>query len=58
MRLADFIVSNLEPILAEWETFARTHIPAGEAMDVGGDRPAGVLVVWAYGALYPRRWWQ
>jgi uncharacterized membrane protein YeaQ/YmgE (transglycosylase-associated protein family) len=18
----------------------------------------GVLVVWAYGALYPRRWWQ
>jgi signal transduction histidine kinase len=45
MRLADFIVSNLEPILAEWETFARTHIPAGEAMDVAGlrDHAADIL---------------
>jgi hypothetical protein len=41
MRLSDFIVANLEPILAEWETFARTHIPAGEAMDVAGDRFGG-----------------
>ena len=23
MRLADFIATNLEPILAEWEAFAR-----------------------------------
>ena len=38
MRLADFIAANLEPILADWEAFARTHIPAGEAMDVAGLR--------------------
>src|SRR3954463_15238190 len=45
MRLADFIVANLEPILAEWETFARTHIPAGEAMDVAAlrDHAADIL---------------
>ena len=45
MRLADFIVSNLEPILAEWETFARTHVPAGEAMDVAAlrDHAADIL---------------
>jgi signal transduction histidine kinase len=45
MRLADFIVSNLEPILAEWEAFARTHIPAGEAMDVAAlrDHAADIL---------------
>ena len=45
MRLSDFIVSNLEPILAEWEAFARTHIPAGEAMDVAAlrDHAADIL---------------
>ena len=45
MRLADFIATNLEPILAEWEAFARTHIPAGEAMDVAGlrDHAADIL---------------
>src|SRR5205085_8098510 len=45
MRLSDFIVSNLEPILSEWETFARTHIPAGEAMDVAAlrDHAADIL---------------
>src|SRR5688572_4807543 len=45
MRLADFISTNLEPILAEWEAFARTHIPAGEAMDVVGlrDHAAEIL---------------
>jgi signal transduction histidine kinase len=32
MRLADFILANLEPILAEWEVFART-ISAGAKMD-------------------------
>ena len=32
MRLADFIVSNIEPILAEWEAFAR-GIKPGAAMD-------------------------
>src|SRR4051812_47741247 len=45
MRLADFIATTLEPILADWETFARTHIPAGEAMDVAGlrDHAADIL---------------
>ena len=45
MRLADFIATNLEPILVEWEAFARTHIPAGEAMDVAGlrDHAADIL---------------
>ncbi len=32
MRLADFILSNSEPILAEWEIFARS-LDAGEHMD-------------------------
>jgi signal transduction histidine kinase len=45
MRLADFIAANLEPILVEWEAFARTHIPAGEVMDVAGlrDHAADIL---------------
>lgn len=32
MRLADFIDANVEPILAEWEIFARS-ISAGETLD-------------------------
>jgi signal transduction histidine kinase len=32
VRLADFIVSNIEPILMEWEAFARSIAP-GAAMD-------------------------
>ena len=34
MRLADFIAGNREPILAEWEEFARTCAPASTTMDV------------------------
>jgi signal transduction histidine kinase len=34
MRLADFILAHREPILAEWEAFARTCMPAGRPMDV------------------------
>ena len=34
MRLADFILANREPILAEWEAFARSCTPASEAMSV------------------------
>jgi signal transduction histidine kinase len=34
MRLADFILANREPILAEWEAFARTCAPAGGTMDI------------------------
>jgi signal transduction histidine kinase len=32
MRLSDFIAANLEPILAEWEVFARRTIPPAETM--------------------------
>lgn len=34
MRLADFILANREPILVEWEAFARTRVPAGRPMDI------------------------
>jgi K+-sensing histidine kinase KdpD len=34
MRLADFILENREPILVDWEAFARTCGPAGQSMDV------------------------
>ena len=32
MRLADFILSNTEAIVAEWETFAATLVPAASGM--------------------------
>lgn len=38
MRLADFILANREPILAEWEAFARTCTPAAGTMDVAALR--------------------
>jgi signal transduction histidine kinase len=34
VRLADFIATNSEPILAEWVAFAKTCGPAAKAMDV------------------------
>jgi signal transduction histidine kinase len=34
MRLADFILATREPILAEWEAFARTCAPASGTMDI------------------------
>lgn len=34
MRLAAFILANREPILAEWEEFARTCSPASGSMDI------------------------
>jgi signal transduction histidine kinase len=34
LRLATFILQNREPILAEWEAFARTCTPASGAMDI------------------------
>ena len=33
MRLADFILANVEPILVEWESFARGIWPKGAAAD-------------------------
>src|SRR5687767_12721342 len=34
MRLAEFILKHREPILAEWEAFARTCTPAAGPMDI------------------------
>ena len=34
MRLADFILTHREPILAEWEAFARTCAPASDPMGI------------------------
>jgi hypothetical protein len=33
MRLAEFILRHMEAILAEWETFAATLLPAAEGLD-------------------------
>ncbi|WP_426136367.1 ATP-binding protein [Pseudomonas sp. PWP3-1b2] len=33
MRLADFILKNIEPILQKWEDFAKTLTPAADCMD-------------------------
>ncbi|HUQ47682.1 MAG TPA: sensor histidine kinase [Gemmatimonadaceae bacterium] len=38
MRLAEFILANREPILAEWETFARTCKPASGSMNIAALR--------------------
>jgi signal transduction histidine kinase len=38
MRLSDFIVANREPIMAEWEAFARTCAPASGSMDISALR--------------------
>jgi signal transduction histidine kinase len=38
MRLADFILANREPILADWEAFARTCVPSGSPMDIAALR--------------------
>ncbi len=38
MRLGDFIVRNMEPILAGWEAFAATCLPASASMDSLGLR--------------------
>ncbi|MBA3466098.1 MAG: sensor histidine kinase [Gemmatimonadaceae bacterium] len=38
MRLADFILANREPILADWEKFARTCAPASAGMNIAALR--------------------
>jgi signal transduction histidine kinase len=38
MRLAEFVLNNREPILAEWEAFARTCVPSSGTMDIAGLR--------------------
>jgi hypothetical protein len=43
MRLADFILSNLEPILADWEAFARSIWPEGGGGGGGGAERAAAV---------------
>jgi signal transduction histidine kinase len=38
MRLGEFIVASMEPILIEWEAFAATQLPAGASMTHEGLR--------------------
>ncbi len=38
MRLSEFIVCNVDPIVAEWEQFAATITPAAEYLDAEGLR--------------------
>jgi signal transduction histidine kinase len=38
MRLADFILRDMEPILAQWEAFAATLLPAAANMESSGLR--------------------
>src|SRR5688572_26541020 len=33
MKLSRFIIENMEAILTEWESFAKTILPAAETMD-------------------------
>ncbi|MGF6301351.1 hypothetical protein OKW42_004704 [Paraburkholderia sp. WC7.3d] len=33
MRLADFILQDMEPILAKWQAFAATLLPAAAKME-------------------------
>ena len=45
MRLADFIRAHREPILAEWEAFARTCAPASGSMNIAALRDhAGAML--------------
>jgi len=49
MGLSAFILANREPILAEWEAFARTCTPASGAMDIVAlrDHARGMLMAMA-----------
>jgi signal transduction histidine kinase len=48
VRLADFLRAQREPILAEWEAFARAGAPAGASMDVAALRDHAALMLAAF----------
>jgi signal transduction histidine kinase len=56
MRLADFILANREPILAEWEAFARTCVPASHPMNIAAlrDHAGAMLTVIATDLAAPQ----
>ena len=45
MRLAEFILTHREPILSEWETFARACAPAGMDVEALRDHANAMLTV-------------
>jgi len=45
MRLSSFISAHLEEILAEWVAFARTQLPAADALDETALRDHGKLIL-------------
>ncbi|MDO9003019.1 MAG: sensor histidine kinase [Aquabacterium sp.] len=45
MRLSNFILANLEPILADWVTFARNEVAAAENLDEEALRDHGKLIL-------------
>ena len=49
MRLADFILQNMEPILQHWEDFAKTLTPA--ASDPASVPTLGEWALWLMSAL-------
>jgi signal transduction histidine kinase len=56
MRLAEFIVKNREPILAEWEAFAKSCSPASSTMNVASlaDHASAMLSVIAEDLATPQ----
>ena len=45
MRLAEFILANIEPILAEWEAFARSLLPGADMTIVALRDDAGSILL-------------
>src|SRR5476651_1357124 len=44
MRLAEFIIGNIEPILMEWETFARSLLPGANMTIIALRDDAGSIL--------------
>lgn len=54
MRLAEFILTNREPILAEWESFARSFAPAGMDIEALRDHANAMLTMIAADLATPQ----
>ncbi|MGK2935736.1 MAG: ATP-binding protein [Gemmatimonadaceae bacterium] len=56
MRLSQFIIANREPIMEEWEAFARTCAPASGSMDIAAlrDHASEMLTVIAKDLATPQ----
>lgn len=55
MRLAEFILANIEPILAEWEAFARRHLPGADMTIVALRDDAGSILLATAGDMQNRQ---